>query len=374
MVHSLKEKGIDAFAVDNLSDLINFIKDNHVDYVGLSVNHPNENTLVETLKASKAPFFSFAEDALPLSAKKLAASAAPTKVTGVASAYTLWMILGPIVKARSTNKDNFGGKVILASSQEKETYLGAVNVEDYKYTMADGTIVQLGSTEKLGVVATLNVKLLKDALQRTLTPLRARDLNKGEKFAPYQKITVFSVVNEGDDGLLIVASNGSEFTPEPRINHVRDTLVKEMNNKNFKVGAVVDMAFASTDITEWIRSYCQFSYVYSDNGQTQIAGFFNCKEVLPKFSREENGMYSTQVRTLPLNLALVCDLYLYFNRNEKLLPYIKQGDVITKDKLERLEVSGVEDVHVREEDKPKLETFMFGLILNTTLAKAAKAG
>jgi hypothetical protein len=393
VVHALNAKGLDTVAVDNNKDFISFINKHSFDLIGLSVNHPNESAIAKVLTdGNQIPFFNFAEDSEKVTTEKLRSATGKVKIPGATSSYTIWLNIASFVKEKSdTNASS--GKVIVFGPKEENEELGTVNVaeaaairegkiiiaetpapnEDGQIVVAEaaptregeiimvevptatsaGGIVRVVEDEEIrvGKIATPISRHLSDHFLQVLAPWQGHLLKATEKsFPPVQSLKVVPIHNDGEKGLLIFAGDH-----QIEISDIESLKQKICNNKKpseIECGDFYEFEISSTDIMRWSLENCLFSYVYSDHCR-MLVSYLKRDKIYPDFIRTEDGeMCGVNIEDLPPVPFLDFDLYIYFNRNERILPYIKHGDSINQEKLQSK--PGLKMLYCKNEDCGKL--------------------
>jgi hypothetical protein len=392
VVHALNAKGLDTVAVDNNKDFISFINKHSFDLIGLSVNHPNEAAIAKVLTdGSQIPFFNFAEDSEKATTEKLRTAAGKVKIPGATSSYTIWLNIASFVKEKSEANPS-SGRVIVFGPKEDED-IGTVNVAEAaairegKIIMAeapptapDGQIVMAETTAtregeiimvevptatssggvvslvqdeevRLGKIATPISQHLRGHFLQVLSPWGGHLLKTNEKpFPPVQSLKVVPIHNDGEKGLLVFA--GDRDVVKGHIDSLKEKICHGKKPSEIECGDFYEFDIPSTDIMHWSLENCLFSYVYNDNGR-MLVSYLKRNNIYPDFVRTEDGeMCGVNIEDIPPVTFVDFDLFIYFNRNERVLPYIKHGDSINQEKLQSK--PGLKTLYCKTDDCGKL--------------------
>jgi hypothetical protein len=383
VVHALHAKGLEVIAVDNHNDLVNQINKKSIDLVGLSVNHANEAAVSQLLTNSFIPFFMFGEDTTAATARKLNACTAEIKIPGVVSSYTIWMHIAHFVKEKTeANSDAVKGKVVVFGGPKKEG-VGTVNVATPAHistapSIADGEIkimdaptqtivrgtlkILEAEKQRLGKISTQVSKKFQEQLLRVIGEWTPHELSSKDKFPAMEKIKVIPIRNENEKGLLLFA--GDRPVDNLHLEFLRNAISEKIEGPDFECGEVYEFDMSIPDICGWSNENCLFSFVY-DRGARCLVSYLKRDDILPDFVHTENfEMSGVSIDDLPPRPTLDFDLFLYFNRNDKLVPYIKKGDVINQDKLQSR--PGMKILYFKDEDRKKLNSIFIEAVLKTT--------
>lgn len=357
VAHALTEKGLQVLAVDNSTDLAQYMRTREVDFVGLSVSHANAENVYGLLKNSpaKIPLFAFAEEDSRAAKDKLGASQAEMKIQGVASGYTIWKAISNIVKNKVGVQD---GKIILSGMKDDiDLELGDVIIKkEDSATEANHVVLKTGDErfENLGKVYTEDMKKLMDCVRRFIGRPGSHEIQETDKLDPIDKMTAFIVGSHSEHGILLMGNSKGEHLTKDTIDSLLETIKKEFKGLPFKVEDVFQLDVKSSDICAWARQHSLFTFLYNNN--TSFASLLKCGRLFPELvPTQQPEMRSMRLEYLPIQDIADFDIYLYFSRNDKLLPFIKKGEEAAT-KIRRMLDRGLHIVFIHEADRLRLHT------------------
>lgn len=355
MAHALTEKGIQVLAVDNSKDLAQYMKTREIDLVGLSVSHPNSDTVYDLLKNAKIPLFTFAEEGSRVSKEKLDANHAELKVQGVASGYTIWKSISHLVRTKVGVQE---GKIILSGMKEEdELDLGDVIIKkEEDNDEAQHVILRTGDERfaYLGKVYTEDMKKLMDCVRRFIGRNGSHEIQEHDKIGQVTKMTAFIVGSHSEHAILLMGSTKEEHISRGTIDSLLEVIKKEFKGLPFQVEDVFQLDVKTSEICAWARQHSLFTFIYNNN--TSFTSLLKCGRLFPELvPTEQPDMRSMRLDYLPIQDIADFDIYLYFSRNDKLLPYIKKGEEAAA-KIRRMVDRGLHVVFIHEEDRLRLHT------------------
>src|SRR5690606_34832320 len=122
------------------------------------------------------------------------------------------------------------------------------------------------------------------------------------------------------------------------------------------------------DFGNWADRYSQFYYHFEDTqtGRKIIVSFLKRETVYPDYKKmdELGGVYRVHIHMLPPSTQINFNVFLYFMKNKRMIPYLKKGGRFTSRQIQRLYKRGFKFMYISEEDKNEFLSFYISLALN----------
>jgi hypothetical protein len=182
------------------------------------------------------------------------------------------------------------------------------------------------------------------------------------------KISVIPVESHKEKGFLLIANSENEYATAEETSGFKDALTEQMKQKNeeFSLGDTLNIETFEVDMSSWATKSSQFHYNFETNsGKKIIICFLKRDPVFPKTRKhEQQDMHRIDLHELPPKMPVSFNAYLFLNRNNKMLPYIRRGGSLSSKQIERLYKSGFKFLYVKEDEVLEYYTFCISHYLN----------
>lgn len=223
-------------------------------------------------------------------------------------------------------------------------------------------------------------KQFKEAVQKALESSFSRQNTTSPGVGAVNKMTVVPVDNSKEKGFLLFCSQENDFLTAEDLEKVRSKLLEEMKadpNSDFNLGDTFNVETFDVDLCQWGEKYGQFYYHFEEEktGKQIVVCFIKRERIYPDLKMMEDlGLYRIDLADLPPMLPVNFNAFIYFNKNNRLIPYLKHGGKLTHKQIQRLFKRGFKFLYIKEEDKSDYYSFFIALSLNQDFQPIRKLG
>ncbi|MBY0386385.1 hypothetical protein K2X05_14615 [bacterium] len=200
-----------------------------------------------------------------------------------------------------------------------------------------------------------------------------------DSFGPINKMTVVPIDHHENRGFLVFCTNDNQFlnsggtTADAFKNILQENMTQQ---EAVGLGECYNIETEEIDLPQWVLNNSDFHYVVEDpKSQKQILICFISKEhIYPDTNKSsETDMLKVELEVIPVQTPINFNLFLYFARNKRLIPYLRRGGRLTEDQMSRLEKHGVDTIYISESDRKALYSFFISQTIHQDLRPAKKA-
>jgi hypothetical protein len=112
----------------------------------------------------------------------------------------------------------------------------------------------------------------------------------------------------------------------------------------------VNIEIAQKDFLTWAKENAEFFIQTVDHDTEIICAYHPCEDSLPKLEESNQKMSVIDIKDLKQNSTTSVNLYIHLPKNNKFVCYMKPGEVITKDHIQKFEKHKVQNLHIQNED------------------------
>lgn len=202
-----------------------------------------------------------------------------------------------------------------------------------------------------------SVEEYKKAFQKAMESAGEKQFNKlheQNRMGQISKISIIPVDNDQEKGFILVADAQNEFISKDSLEQFKEVLSQEMKSRidvELSLGDVFDVETPEVDMNAWASNYSQFSFVcYDENtNQEKMVCFLKRENLFPETEKIDNyEMHKVELNGIPARTPLNFDAYLYLERNEKMLPYLRRGGSFTDQQIDRLFKNGFKFLYIKD--------------------------
>lgn len=200
-----------------------------------------------------------------------------------------------------------------------------------------------------------------------------------DTFGAVNKMTVVPVDQNQDRGFLVFCTSDNQFLTSggTTVEVFKKTLQEKMHHQDaMGIGESYNIETEEVELTAWVSSTTDFHFVVEDpKSQKQILICFIPKEsIYPDTNKSiELNMLKVELEVLPTLTPINFNVFLYFARNKRLIPYVRRGGRLTEDQLGRLEKHGIDTIYITESDRKALYSFFISQTIHQDLQPAKKS-
>ncbi len=291
----------------------------------------------------------------------------------------------------------FNGEVDLEQIQKEESQdLGSVRQADEKMDQDIGNVVSLDKHRK-AKLEKKRAQKEKAELNQSFQPseeesrpfrdivLSAAHSSYAEKeasvegFGPINKMTVVPVDKNRDRGFLIFCTSDNQFVTSGAtpIDLFKKSLQDKLgDNDAIGIGESYNIETEEIDLQSWVRNESDFHVIVEDpKSQKQILICFISKDAIyPDTNKSiELNMLKVELEVIPILTPINFNVFLYFARNKRLIPYLRRGGKLTEAQMQRLGKHGVDTIYISEADRKALYSFFISQTIHQDLRPIKKA-
>lgn len=200
-----------------------------------------------------------------------------------------------------------------------------------------------------------------------------------DSFGPINKMTVVPIDHHENRGFLIFCTNDNQFlnsggtTADAFKNILQENMTQQ---EAVGLGECYNIETEEIDLPQWVLNNSDFHYVVEDpKSQKQVLICFISKEhIYPDTNKSiETDMLKVELDVIPAQTPINFNLFLYFARNKRLIPYLRRGGRLTEEQVSRLENHGVDTIYISESDRKALYSFFISQTIHHDIRPAKKA-
>ena len=193
-----------------------------------------------------------------------------------------------------------------------------------------------------------------ECVRHHLGQYKCHMIEEKDKIGHITKATAIIVGSQTEHGVLLLGSPREDHLNLSDLRVFIDKLRHDFKDAPFRIEECFQVNVDSSDFCNWARHHSLFTFIHNDH--TQFASLLKCSRIFPELTvADQPDMRAMRIEYLPIQDVADFDIYLYFNRNDKLLPFIKKGDRAT-DKMKRMNDKGLHTVYIKEVDRLRLHT------------------
>lgn len=184
------------------------------------------------------------------------------------------------------------------------------------------------------------------------------------------KVSLIPVDNPTERGFILMANSQNDFTTIDEVSAFKSTLKAEMSSfgeESFELGDTFNIETFEVNVTEWAERSSQFFYTYESpqSGKQVLICFLKRDSLFPHARKiDEFDMHRIDIYEVPPKTPIQFDAYLFLERNEKMLPYLRRGGSLTAKQIQRLYKRGFKFLYVKDEEVREYYSFYLCLHLN----------
>lgn len=192
------------------------------------------------------------------------------------------------------------------------------------------------------------------------------------------RVSLIPIESCNERGFLIVKGEKTQHVIEQELEKFKDELSLEMNkvlSVEVNIGETIDVETNSFELSSWAEKGSQFYYTFESpsSGEQVFICFLQKENMLPHAQKIDGyDMHRVALQIVEPNEAVVFDAYLYLQKNEKMLPYLKTGGWLTSKQVDRLYSRGLKFLYIRDEQISKYYSFYISRSLNQDLGLEKK--
>lgn len=198
-------------------------------------------------------------------------------------------------------------------------------------------------------------------------------------FGPINKLTVVPVDKNRDRGFLIFCTNDNQFVTSSGtpIDAFKKSLQEMLDhNDALGIGESYNIETEEIDVQSWVQNGSDFHVIVEDpKSQKEILICFVSKEAIyPDTNKSiELNMLKVELEVIPVLTPINFNIFLYFARNKRLVPYLRRGGKITEAQMQRLGKHGIDTIYISEADRKALYSFFISQTIYQDLRPTKKA-
>lgn len=191
-----------------------------------------------------------------------------------------------------------------------------------------------------------------------------------DSFGAINKMTVVPVDQNQDRGFLVFCTSDNQFLTSggTTVDVFKKSLQEKMHHQDaMGIGESYNIETEEIELLGWVPSASEFHFIVEDpKSQKQILICFIPKEsIYPDTNKSiELNMLKVELEVLPTRTPLNFNVFLYFARNKRLIPYVRRGGRLTDDQLGRLNKHGIDTIYISESDRKALYSFFISQTLH----------
>ncbi len=198
-------------------------------------------------------------------------------------------------------------------------------------------------------------------------------------FGAINKMTVVPVDQNQDRGFLVFCTSDNQFLTScgTTVDVFKKTLQDKMHHQDaMGIGESYNIETEEIELLGWVPTASEFHFIVEDpKSQKQILICFIPKEsIYPDTNKSiELNMLKVELEVLPTLTPINFNVFLYFARNKRLVPYVRRGGKLTEDQLGRLNKHGIDTIYISESDRKALYSFFISQTIHQDLQPTKKA-
>lgn len=214
-------------------------------------------------------------------------------------------------------------------------------------------------------------KQFKEAVQKAGEKSFLKTGEAKPTFSLTTRVCVIPVINPKEKGFLLFSVNDNQFMDAEGLQKFKLALLDEMKNDavgDFILGETFNVETFEVNISDWARTSGQFSYNFQEVGTDKevFVCFVKRDSIYPDFKKmdEPSGVYRVHIHTMPPLTPVSFNVFLYFVKNKRLIPYLKKGGKFTARQIQRLYKRGFKFLYIEENEKSEFLSFYVSLMIN----------
>jgi len=197
-----------------------------------------------------------------------------------------------------------------------------------------------------------------------------------ETFGSVSRVCIVPVLNPKEKGFLLFCTNDNQFLSKDGLEDFKLKLYDEMKDDavgDFILGETFNIDTFEVDIGDWAEKSSQFAYGFQEGDGPQVfVCFVKRDNIYPEFKQmeEPTGVYRVHIHTMPPLTPVTFNVFLYFVKNRRLIPYLKKGGKFTARQIQRLYKRGFKFLYIAQEDRSEFLNFYISLAINQDFQSA----